>query len=379
MRKSASLRPTIKTNTKPDRRGPVTIQDVADELGMHKSSVSLALSGKGNLAAATRDRVASVARAMGYEPNPLAQRLSYGVNNSVVYIFSGVLDVGLATEKILLIQRHLNRLNLEVPIYTCGEVLATDGNTQATQLRQLCLQRPRAVICAAQMVDNAVITELDNYQSHGGIVVTYDIPLPLPCDQVVFDREDNAYQAARHLIERGHTKLGLSISHPNSWTSTMHSVPQNLRVQGFKRALDEDGLPFHPEWLFENSTYEQGGAELAKNFLSLKERPTGLCIVNDYVALAFMAQIIRAGLRVPDDVSVIGHDNQAVAEYCPVPLTSISHPTEQIAHAVVELLSARLDGSDAPPRTITIHGKLESRQSVSAPINPKTDKIKKRS
>lgn len=337
---------------------PITIQDVADEMGMHKSTISLALSGRGNIAEKTRLRVMTKAREMGYSPNPLAQRLAFGGNNNVVYIFSGALDVGLATEKILLLQRHLNRLKLEAPIYTSGETNAEE------ELRQLCLQRPRAIVCAAQMVEKKLLHELETYQKNGGIVVTYDITLPLECDQAVFDREDNAYQAARHLLEQGHRTLGLSISHPADWNQP--NVPQNLRVQGFKRALAEFDVPFRSDWLFENPTYEAGGADLAQKFLALKKRPTGLCIVNDYVALAFMTQIMRAGLHVPDNVSIIGHDDQPIAEYCPVPLTCISQPVQKTIEAVVELLKARLEGSDEPLRTITIKGQLVQRQSVKA-------------
>ena len=95
-----------------------TIHDVAEALGMHKSTVSVAFSGKGNLSVATRNKVLQVARELGYEPNPLAQRLANGVSNSLICLFSGVLDVGLATEKILLIQKELTERGLEVPIYT---------------------------------------------------------------------------------------------------------------------------------------------------------------------------------------------------------------------------------------------------------------------
>lgn len=357
------MQKTMRQNTETAAPRPITIQDVADEMGMHKSTISLALSGRGNIAEKTRQLVIAKAREMGYSPNPLAQRLAFGANNNVVYIFSGVLDVGLATEKILLLQRHLNRLKLEVPIYTSGDANVFDGAAQADELRQLCLQRPKAIICAAQLIDKAVLGELENYQKNGGIVLTYDIALPIQCDQVVFDREDNSYQAARYLLEQGHRDLGLSISLPPHWEHK-YNVPQDLRLRGFKRALEEFKAPFRPEWIFENPTYEAGGAILAEKFLSLKKRPSALCIVNDYVALAFMTQIMRAGLRVPDDVSIIGHDNQPIADYCPVPLTCVSQPVEQTIEAIVKLLEARLEGITKTPQTITINGEIVPRQSV---------------
>lgn len=351
-----------KEQTSSTLKRPVTIHDVAGALGMHKSTVSLALSGKGNLAAATRERVVAMSQELGYEPNPLAQRLAFGVSNSVVYIFSGLLDVGLATEKILIIQRELNARTLEVPIYTCGETAGED--LQAAQIKQLCRQWPRAVICAAQTFPPSVLRELEAYQRGGGIVVSYDTLLPLECDQVVFDREHNAYLAARRLLECGHRDIGMGMSYSNGAQDL--NAPQKARLQGFRRALDEFGAPFREEWFFKNPTYEKGGAAMAQAYLKLEKRPTALCIVNDYVALAFMAEMLRAGVSVPGDVSIIGHDNQRIAEYCPVPLTCVSQPVEEVAHKVVELLLQRLDGDEAPSRTVTIRGQLVERQSVAA-------------
>ncbi|MES2459722.1 MAG: LacI family DNA-binding transcriptional regulator [Armatimonadota bacterium] len=357
-------------------RKPTTLQDVAGALGMHKSTVSLALSGKGTISADTRRRVLTVAQELGYEPNLLAQRLAHGQGTTMVCIFSGVLDVGLATEKILLVQKALGGHSLEVPIYTCYDSAGGDiGETQAAQVRQLCRQRPRAIICAAQRVHPAVFRELGTYQQNGGIVVSYDAPVPLLCDQVIFDREDNAYQAARHLLEQGHRRIGIGMSQVGAAADAQPGLttsdPQNYRMRGFRRALAEFGVPFRDEWFFKNATYEKGGAEMARQFLSLRERPTALAIVNDYVALAFMVEVMRAGVRIPHDLSLVGHDNQPIAAYCPVPLTSTTQPADRVAEAVVDVLLSRVSDSsaEASPRTVTITGKLVRRESVASPVS----------
>ena len=189
------------------------MKDLAGALGMHKSTVSLALSGKGTISPETRQRVMEAARELGYQPNLLAQRLAHGQGSATVCIFSGVLDVGLTTEKILLVQKALNRqASLDVPIYTCYDTHGDEGEAQAAQVRQLCRQRPRAILCAAQRVRAGVFRELESFQQSGGIVVSYDTQVPITCDQVIFDREDNAYRAARHLLEQGHRKIGLGMS-----------------------------------------------------------------------------------------------------------------------------------------------------------------------
>jgi DNA-binding LacI/PurR family transcriptional regulator len=147
------------------------------------------------------------------------------------------------------------------------------------------------------------------------------------------------------------------------------NTPQAHRLRGFCRALDESGIAWRDDWFFPVATYEKGGAQMAQRFLGLppSERPTGLCIVNDYVAFACMVEMMRGGARVPDNVSIVGHDDQPIAAYCPVPLSAVSQPVEAIARAVVDLLAERLDGSETPPRTVVIRGKLIERASVAAP------------
>lgn len=345
---------------------PPNIHDLAAALGMHKSTVSLGLSGKGNVSQKTRAIIRAKAREMGYEPNPLAQRLATNTGNKQVMLCARTLDVGVTTEKLLLIQQKLVENGLEAPIYTLSGDGRGQEENQAKQMRQLCRQHPRAVVCSAQAIHESTFAELAAYQEDGGIVVSYDVEIPLECDQVVFDREDNAYQAARYLIQAGHRDLGLALSAPRHESGEFFFV-QNARFRGFKRAMDEAGLELRSEWLFEESVYEIGGANLAARFRKLKRRPTGMCIVNDYMALTFMLEVQRAGVQIPDELSVIGHDNQAIADYCPVPLTSATHPEAEIADAVLRLLTERLAGSQQATRKVTVRSQLVERKSVAAP------------
>jgi LacI family transcriptional regulator len=147
------------------------------------------------------------------------------------------------------------------------------------------------------------------------------------------------------------------------------SDPQPYRLRGFRRAFAEFGAEMRPEWSFRTAPYETGGIETARLLLALPDRPTAMCVVNDYLALGLMVEAMRAGVRVPEELSIVSHDNQPVADLCPVPLTSVTHPSARIAEAVVELLTARLTGEvapDAPPRTVTVIGELVERASVAS-------------
>jgi LacI family transcriptional regulator len=346
---------------------PTTLKDVAVALGMHKSTVSLALSGKGTISAETRLRVRRVAQELGYAPNALAQRLAKGVEVATVYVISGALDRGLAIEKILLIQQALSACGLENPLYTshAHSVTGEIARRQGEQVRNLWRQRPSAIICATQRLAPSVFDELANYHRQGGIVVSYDTAVPYTWDQVIFDREENAYRAARILLEAGHRKIGLGLSQiPDSTNPTDTQTP---RVKGFQKALTEFGIPVREDWIIQTATYEQGGAELAAQFFAMSERPTAFAIVNDFIALAFMTELTRAGIRIPDDLSIVGHDNQPIASYCPSPLTTLTQPAEKIAEAVVSLTVSRLEGSSSPQQIITIESLPVHRSSVSPP------------
>jgi DNA-binding LacI/PurR family transcriptional regulator len=181
--------------------------------------------------------------------------------------------VGLGTEKILRIQKALTERAIEAPIYNCGEPAGDAEQVQMEQIRHLCRLRPHAIICTTSLLDSAAFLELESYQRVGGIVVSYDDPIPLKCDQVIFDREDNGYKGAYHLLEQGHRKIGVGIATTAEWLSGDVSATQSRRLAGWQRALQDFGAPVRKEWIFHASTYEQGGAEMARRFLALSVRP----------------------------------------------------------------------------------------------------------
>jgi DNA-binding LacI/PurR family transcriptional regulator len=198
--------------------------------------------------------------------------------------------------------------------------------------------------------------EIQRYHDDGGVVVTFDKKLPYEWDQVLFSRADNLYRAARHLLELGHRDIGFC---------EHGGVEGSERLIGFRRALQEFGAEVNPQWLWGEYPDENAGRDLAAKWLKLSKRPTAMCIINDLAASSFINNILRAGVRVPDDVSVIGYDNTPAAENCIVPLTSVTHPAQEIATRVVDLLISRLEGTySGAPRTISVEADLSVREST---------------
>jgi DNA-binding LacI/PurR family transcriptional regulator len=223
------------------------------------------------------------------------------------------------------------------------------------------LQKMRADICnTLNLQSERAHAELSTYLKEGGLAVCFDRPVAVECDSVVFDRQHNSYLAARHLLDRGHRRIGLCVP------DARHS--REPRIAGFRQALKEFGVPARAEWIVSVPYHieaEREGAALAQWFLALTDKPTAMCVVNDVTALAFAAQIRRQGFRVPQDLSLVGHDNRAVSELGALPLSTVSHPIEEIAHAVVEMLDSRLTGRyDGPPRREIVRGQFFERASV---------------
>lgn len=342
---------------KPKVKKPVTIADVARAAGVSKTAASAAFTGNGRLSEATREAVLKAARELRFEPSLHAQRLSTGHSNNMIGLFSLDLDLGVGTQKVKLIQSLISQQGYDVPVYTYGNYDGSDDDHIALLLSNLRRQKPRAIVCCVRNLGKRVLEELARYQEDGGHVVSYDSPIPVECDQVIFDREGNTSLAVRHLLELGHRDIGLYI----------HGFiePENPREIGFRRTLAEHEIEVRSEWILTGGLYEEGGAQLAARFIELREKPTALCIVNDQSAIAFIAELGRRGLSVPQDVSVVGHDNIMASCYSMIPLTTVSHPIEAISHQVVELLRTRLSGDyNGAPRQVVLGGELIAREST---------------
>ena len=347
---------------------PVTIQDIANALGIHKTTVSKAMTGRFPVSPALREKILAYAAEVNYEPDVAAQQLTNRDKSHLICLCSGSLVGGLTMEKMAKIQTTLINLGFEVPFYTATKFSGDRPDAQISLFRQLRRLRPQAIICAAHSFQDAAFAELERYQKDGGTVVAFDLPIPLGCDQVIFDRRDNAYRAARHLLERGHRALGAAMGQLVGPRASNLNTTQNLRIAGFQQAVNdwrcETGESVPEPQIFEMTEGEPGGAELARRFAGQQPRPTALYIANDHAALGFASEIQRLGLQVPHDVSLIGAEDQPMAAYLPVPLTSVSQPIEQIVQATVDLLTQRLQNHALAPRTVTVCGQVVERHSV---------------
>jgi DNA-binding LacI/PurR family transcriptional regulator len=338
---------------------PVRLQDVARAAGTSLATASLALNDKGRVSPATRRKILRIARRMGFEANPSAQGLAAGHRSKQIIIFTRDLDLGVATRKLQILQGMFFEKGYNASIHSCGYFHGEHGD-DAVLIRELRRQRPLAIICHnTHHFDQDMFDEVEKYAASGGHLVTFDLPSVLKCDQVVFDRTDSADQAATHLLQLGHREIGFA----------MPGIHKDIiRTEGIIRALQRFRLPLQPEFLFDcqlGLSNELTGESLAQSFLQSKRRPTAICIPDDTVAVSFIATLYRQGIRIPKDLSVVGHDDLPIAAHNFIPLSTVSQPLEVIARETVNLLMSRVDGSyDGAPRTVRLCGELIPREST---------------
>lgn len=343
-----------------EKKKSLTIVDVAQLLGVSKSTVSAAFTGNGTIAPERREAVRKAAIELGYRPNANAQRLVHQLQDNTVALVTSYLDLDVRTQKLQLLQRMLSDRGYNASIHALGNVLSAPDAEPEVVIRNLRRLRPLGIVCNQWELNDVAREELKRFCEEGGHLVYYDVPLDLDCDQVIFDREENTYVAMRHLLEMGHREIGFSLPPDDEW-----------RIKGVRRAFAEFGVPVREEWLNAPrlGRYEDAGGYLADYFCSLPNRPTAMGVIHDNVAIGFIARLQRRGLRVPEDVSVISHhDTPAALWGSNVQLTSATQPIETIAEKVADMLLERIEGKcSGTPRKVLVQGKLVVRESTAPP------------
>ncbi|HEX7009667.1 MAG TPA: LacI family DNA-binding transcriptional regulator [Phycisphaeraceae bacterium] len=314
----------------------VTIKQIAKETNLSAPTVSQILSGsKAHLyAPKTRQRVLEVARALGYRPSPIARALRGARTYAIGYLVPD-LSIQVQVEIMANVDRDLRKRGYRMLTGCCWR------NAQ--------IARNHFKDMLGYRVDGLLLASPSYYLTASDLSSLLPAGLPAVCighleghdgPSVLVDRRAGGEAVARHALELGHR----SVAYVGSTLTNNRQVQE--RVSGFRDQLAEAGVELKPDRIIEGIGELEEAIAVAPRLLAMRPRPTFIFGSNDVVAVGVMRGLIRQGLRVPQDVSVVGFDGLDIGKYSEVRLTTITqHRQEQAQHAVDLLLSWIEDGS----------------------------------
>jgi LacI family transcriptional regulator len=323
-------------------RRPATSVDIARSLGLSQATVSRALNG-GAVSEATRRRVVAASESLGYRPNDVARGLVTQSTRTVGVVVSDVLNP-FYPEFLEALTAALDRQGRRMLLQDAA--LGEDAALEA-----LLRHRVDGIIMTAATGRSSVVRDL---VASGFPLVLAHRSLEVDADIVESDNRRGAGRVAELLHRLGHRRIGVLEGDGSASTTRQ-------RAAGFRERAGELGLDvetavagFDPD----------GAAAAARRLLDRPDRPTAVFGHNDTIAIAALNAAAELGLRVPDDLAVVGFDDIRAAGWPIVGLTTVRQPIALMARHAVELLDARIAGPAAPRRHVVLDTQLVERAST---------------
>ncbi|MCC7368256.1 MAG: LacI family DNA-binding transcriptional regulator [Chloroflexi bacterium] len=352
-------------------RRPLTLEEVARQAGVSKTTASVVLNGRAEqvrISESTRDRVMAVANELGYVPDHAARSLRRrrtGIISLLLWrlgspffseIASGVGSVaGSRDYEVSVIDAH----DLEAELRALQHLRqgSADGVIIAVNRRQAVGAAFDSLLLLAQRRLPVVI--LLDHSPHPSI------------PSIRVDDFDGGYIATRHLVGLGHRRIG-HMTWDDVPLVTDEPDAGHGRFQGYRKALAEAGIEFVPSWVTAGPRGTNGGLELARRFVAAhpdpSTRPTAIFATNDLIAIAAMRGLHEAGLRVPDDIAMVGFHGVELGTLTIPALTTVVLGSTELGRLGAETLFDLLDGHEPadPERVLPV--RLVVRESCGAQL-----------
>jgi len=341
----------------------ITIQDVAQLAGVSPSTISNFLNGRHERTSPeTLERVQNAIAQLGYSPNRAARHLKTGRVQMI-----GVIVPSVANPFYGAFASCIERAALQAGYQILLGNSERDPEREQRYAEELWHYGIRGMIFGSSLL---ALTHLAGLVKRGLSIVAFDrqtqaIDDP-PVDSVSVDNLLAARLATEHLLQLGHRRIGFV-------TGPLRTVNRQERLQGYQQALRAAGIAPERELIWEKALAQGFGdtesVELgrsgARELLSQSNRPTALLTINDMYAFGAYAGARDLGLRVPDDVSIVGIDDIVLAEVVDPPLTTIRQPLCEMTRAAVDIIIQRIEGkTNDAPQHLTMKPELVIRKST---------------
>ncbi len=321
----------------------VTLEQVARHAGVSPSTVSRILNGTAVVSDDKKQAVEDAIRTLGFVPNPVARGLAGGRTLSIGVVTQAI-DSPFYGAALRGIEDTLGAAGYS-PLFVSGHWNAEE---EARCIDVLRTRRVDGVMVLTGRLSDAALRVLARQLP---VVVTgRDLKAP-GLHALDFDNEQGAQLAATHLLELGHRAIAFIGGDP------VHPDARE-REAGFRAALLQAGVPVDTRLMAVGDYQEEGGRRAIEQFLDVGHRFTAVFAANDQMAFGAALALHRRGLRVPQDVSLVGFDDLASASYSIPPLTTVHQPVLDLGRAaaagMLDLLAGRKPDTVLPPPTLVV-------------------------
>ncbi len=333
----------------------MTIKDIARLSGCAVSTVSRALNDHPDVSEETKAKIKQIVAENKFVPNANAKHLKQQVSNNIIVVVKGSFNLFFAT--------IIERIQADIGRAGYGAVLHyyDEGVNEVRAAERLCREaKPKGVIFLGG--------EPQNFVRHFGAIGVPCVLATTSAEQVSYhnlssvsvDDRLGGRMAVECLIRQGHRHIGI-IGGCSDVSSTSRQ-----RLEGGIQCLRDNGIPIRPEYCREGKFCLEDGYRLTGDLLDKNPRITGIFAMSDLMAFGAIRAIAERGLRVPQDVSVVGYDGIEMAGYYCPPLTTIRQPSVRLAALSVDLLLGAIEKKQGP-RHLSLEVELEPGASVGPP------------
>ncbi|WP_026690498.1 LacI family DNA-binding transcriptional regulator [Alteribacter aurantiacus] len=300
-----------------------TIKEVAKRTGLSPSTISRVINNHPYVDDDKRRTVLAAMDELGYVPNSSARRLRGQKTNTIAVIISRIVNP-FFSHLVDSMEKIAGEKGYQLIL--CDSRL--DSKREIEHLKLLKTKQVDGIIMASMQNKWA---ELEPFTKYGPIIACneYDSDAIMPT--VKCDQKLGGYLGAKHLIERGHTKI--------AYAGGADRIELTYdRKQGFMKALEEHGLSVKEDWNFISYYGIEDGKSIFQRIYAMTDKPTAIFAGGDEVAAGIIQEAKRFGCRVPEDLAVVGYDNQPIADLIDPGITTIEQPINMMGSRAMELM-----------------------------------------
>lgn len=331
----------------------ITIIDVANEAGVSYATVSRVINNKDHVSADKRERVLRAMAKLGYVVNTQARSLAGG-SSYVVGLLVNYVSSGYVVEIMRGIDAALQANQYDLVIYSAH----TQHSNESTNVTKLTRHLAEGLLLVLpQQVQSYLDALRRRHFPH--VLVDY-LGEAENAPSVATTNFRGAYEATVHLLQLGHRRIGLI-------TGDLGAGCARQRLEGYKAALKDYQVQVDPQLIYEGLFFQPQGYQGAHCLLGLPDPPTAIFACNDQMAFGVMEAARERGLRLPEDLSVVGFDDIPQASQVHPQLTTVRQPLEEMGHRAALLLLQYIAQPESAIERVELPTELIVRESCRAP------------